>query len=106
MVVAAAELATTVPANASAGTRTGSQVPSGAVGFEMPLNRTDMADYLGLNADTLSRTMSRLRASGVISHPERHRVVVRDFAALAALTPAARALMALSGGTAEAAQGP
>jgi CRP/FNR family transcriptional regulator len=63
----------------------------------MPLSRTDMADYLGLNADTLSRTMSRLRASGLISHPERHRAVVRDFAALAALSPAAPSLMALHG---------
>lgn len=76
---------------------TGVRAPSGGVMFDMPLNRTDMADYLGLNADTLSRTISRLRASGLLSHPERHRALVRDFEALAALTPAAGALMALCG---------
>jgi CRP/FNR family transcriptional regulator len=77
--------------------RTGVLSPCGGLAFDMPLSRTDMADYLGLNADTLSRTMSRLRASGLISHPERHRAVVRDFAALAALSPAAPSLMALHG---------
>lgn len=77
--------------------RTGMQAPCGGLDFEIPLNRTDIADYLGLNADTLSRTMSRLRASGLLSHPERHRGLVRDLSSLTALTPAARALMELSG---------
>jgi CRP/FNR family transcriptional regulator, anaerobic regulatory protein len=77
--------------------RTGMRAPGGGLNFEIPLSRTDIADYLGLNADTLSRTMSRLRASGLLSHPERNRGLVRDLSALAALTPAARALMALSG---------
>jgi CRP/FNR family transcriptional regulator, anaerobic regulatory protein len=75
--------------------RTGAPAASGGVMFEMPLSRTDMADYLGLNADTLSRTISRLRASGLLSHPERHKGLVRDLGALAALTPAAPALRAL-----------
>jgi CRP/FNR family transcriptional regulator, anaerobic regulatory protein len=74
---------------------TGVRAPSGAVAFEMPLRRTDMADYLGLNADTLSRTMSRLRASGLLSHPDRHRAIIRDLDALAALTPAAQSIRAL-----------
>jgi CRP/FNR family transcriptional regulator len=77
--------------------RTGVPAPCGGVEFEMPLRRTDMADYLGLNADTLSRTMSRLRATGLFGHPERHRALVRDLAALAALTPAAQSLMTLYG---------
>jgi len=80
--------------------RIGVRSPCGGVVFDMPLSRTDMADYLGLNADTLSRTISRLRASGLLSHPERHRGLVRDFEALAALTPAACALEALYGGSA------
>jgi CRP/FNR family transcriptional regulator len=75
--------------------RMGTRVPGGGVGFELPLSRTDMADYLGLNADTLSRTMSRLRSSGLLNHPERHRAVVRDLTALAALSPAAPSLTAL-----------
>ncbi|MEZ5828602.1 MAG: Crp/Fnr family transcriptional regulator [Hyphomicrobiales bacterium] len=78
--------------------RIGVRAPGGGLTFEMPLSRTDLADYLGLNADTLSRTMSRLRASGLISFQDRQHAVVRDFVALAALTPAAQSLMALCGG--------
>ncbi len=37
--------------------------------------------------------MSRLRTSGVLSHTDRNRAVVRDFRALAALSPAARSLI-------------
>ena len=78
--------------------RTGTPSPSGGgVVFDMPLSRTEIADYLGLNADTLSRTMSRLRSSGVLNHTERNRAVLRDLRALAALSPAARALIELHG---------
>jgi len=76
---------------------TGVRAPGGGVAFDMPLSRTDMADYLGLNPDTLSRATSRLRATGLLSQPERHRGLVRDFESLAALTPAAQSLMALLG---------
>ena len=37
------------------GTSTG-----GAIAFDMPLSRNEVAEYLALNADTLSRIMSRL----------------------------------------------
>jgi len=77
--------------------RTGVRAPCGGLAFEVPLRRSDIADYLGLNADTLSRTMSRLRASGLLSHPERHRALIRNISDLAALSPAARSLMALHG---------
>jgi CRP/FNR family transcriptional regulator len=78
--------------------RTGTPSPSGGgVVFDMPLSRNDVADYLGLNADTLSRAMSRLRAAGVLNHTERNRAVLRDLRALAALSPAARALIDLHG---------
>ena len=58
--------------------RTGVSLPSG-VAFELPFNRKDIADYLGLNPDTLSRIMSRLKTAGLIGHSERNRAVVRDF---------------------------
>jgi CRP-like cAMP-binding protein len=77
--------------------RTGTPSPGGGLVFDMPLSRTDVADYLGLNADTLSRTMSRLRSSGVLNHTERNRAVLRDLRALAALSPASRALFDLHG---------
>ena len=78
--------------------RTGVSSASG-VAFELPFNRKDIADYLGLNPDTLSRIMSRLKAAGLIGHSERNRAVVRDFPALAARSPAARSLLEISGGS-------
>ena len=72
---------------------------AGGVAFELPFNRKDVADYLGLNPDTLSRIMSRLKAAGLIAHSERNRAVVRDFPALAARSPAARSLIEISGGS-------
>ena len=72
--------------------RAGSSCPSG-IAFEMPLSRKEIADYLGLNADTLSRVMSRLKSAGLLSQPERSHAVIRDFHALTAMSPAARTLM-------------
>lgn len=75
--------------------RTGVSSANGVV-FELPFNRKDIADYLGLNPDTLSRIMSRLKAAGLIAHSERNRAVLRDFQALAARSPAARSLIEIS----------
>jgi len=76
--------------------RTGRCLPQGVV-FDLPASRKDIADYLGLNPDTLSRIMSRFRSASLFSHAERNRILVRDFAALAARSPAASSLMALDG---------
>lgn len=48
-----------------------------------------------LNPDTLSRIVARLRRDGILGHSVRNRVPVRDFRALARLTPAARSLAAI-----------
>jgi CRP/FNR family transcriptional regulator len=72
--------------------RTGTNSSGGSVAFEMPFSRKDVADYLGLNPDTVSRIMSRFRATGLIAHSDRSRVVVPDLAALAARSPAAQSL--------------
>ncbi len=77
--------------------RTGVNSSNGGVAFEIPFSRADIADYLGLNPDTLSRIMSRLKAAGVIGHADRNRAVIRDLAALAARSPAARFLIEVSG---------
>ncbi len=77
--------------------RIGVSSASGGVAFDLLLNRKDVADYLGLNPDTLSRIMSRLKAAGLIAHSERNRAVVPDFRALAARSPAARSLIEISG---------
>jgi CRP/FNR family transcriptional regulator len=76
--------------------RIGTQLPGG-VAFDIPLARTDAAFYLGLNPDTLSRVMSRLRAKGIFSREGRSQITLRDFRALAALTPAAQALAEIHG---------
>lgn len=76
--------------------RSGTQLPGG-VAFDLPLARADIAGYLGLNPDTLSRIMSRLRRSGVFTRHGRNQILVRDFAALAELTPAAQILAEMHG---------
>ena len=44
----------------------GEAEPVGPVTFELPLGRGDMADFLGLTIETVSRQISRLRREGVI----------------------------------------
>lgn len=73
--------------------RTGLARSGGAMTIDMPFSRKDIADYLGLNADTVSRTMSRLRSSGILSPGERNRVIIGDFDRLAGLSPAAPSLI-------------
>ncbi len=52
--------------------------------FEIPLTRADMADFLGLTIETVSRQISRLRRAGTIA-VERHRLVtILDAGALVA----------------------
>jgi len=60
--------------------------------IDLPLSRADMADHLGLNADTLSRIMSALRTAGIIEPLGRHRLVVRDWRGLRDRSPLADAL--------------
>ena len=69
----------------------GKTLPTG-LSFEIPLTRSDMADYMALNPDTLSRLVSRLRSSGVLAMPARSRATIKDVAAMEAMTPLAAAL--------------
>ena len=71
---------------------TGTPSAAGGILVDMPFRRNDLADYLGLNPDTLSRIVARLRRDGILGHSARSRTLVRDFRALARLTPAARSL--------------
>lgn len=52
------------------------QDESGAV--QIPMSRLDMADYLGLTIETVSRVFSRLKHEGSISLLEKNRFIIRD----------------------------
>lgn len=53
--------------------------------FDIPMPRSDIADFLGLSHETVSRTLTRLRLAGVIDLPNKHRVCVRQPSTLKAL---------------------
>ena len=46
--------------------------------FELPLDRRQMGDVLGLTIETISRQMTQLRTSGIIDTPDRRTVVILD----------------------------
>ncbi len=50
--------------------------------IEVPLTREEMADYLGLTLETVSRQMSALRREGIIVTSGKRGVTIPDFAAL------------------------
>jgi CRP-like cAMP-binding protein len=54
--------------------------------IDLPMSRTDIADYLGLTIETVSRTFSALKQEGVIALPSAHRIVVADRSALEELS--------------------
>jgi CRP/FNR family transcriptional regulator, anaerobic regulatory protein len=49
----------------------------------MPVTRTEMADYLGLRLETVSRQLKQLEAIGIIKRLDPRRISVRDVEALA-----------------------
>ncbi|MEX3007226.1 helix-turn-helix domain-containing protein [Hoeflea sp. TYP-13] len=53
--------------------------------FDIPMCRSDIADFLGLSHETISRTLTRLRQNGIIDLPNKHRVCVRRPSELKAL---------------------
>ncbi|RAI43060.1 helix-turn-helix domain-containing protein [Rhodoplanes roseus] len=54
----------------------------GVDAFELPMSRQDIADYLGLTIETISRTLTQLEGTGAIGVPTCRRIVLRDRAAL------------------------
>ncbi|MTW17690.1 helix-turn-helix domain-containing protein [Rhodoplanes serenus] len=49
---------------------------------ELPMSRQDIADYLGLTIETISRTLTQLESTGAILVPTCRRIVLRDRRAL------------------------
>lgn len=56
--------------------------PSKRLDFDLPLSRQEMADYLGLTLETVSRQMTALRKDKVISLDGKRHVTIEDFKAL------------------------
>lgn len=52
--------------------------------FDLPLSRAEIADFLGLTIETVSRQLTRLRNEGVIRVTQQRHVVVDDMRKLAA----------------------
>lgn len=59
------------------------KVPRGRATFELPLTRSDIADYLGLTIETVSRQLTRLKTSNVIHLTTSRFVMVPDLGCLA-----------------------
>jgi len=54
--------------------------------LELPMSRSDIADYLGLTIETVCRVMSAFKRAGAIGIPTPQRVELRDRAALTAIS--------------------
>ncbi len=50
--------------------------------FKLPMTRSDIADYLGLTIETVSRTLTRLRSEGVIEIVSQSELLIEDPAGL------------------------
>ncbi len=67
-----------------------SEVVAGSGGdgsrFEIPMSRTEIADYLGLTTETVSRCFSRLKDRGLLSFTDARHITIRDIDRLLALS--------------------
>lgn len=69
---------------------------AGLAVVELPMSRTDVANYLVINMDTLSRTMMKFCSWGLIKRESRHSIRIIDRDGLAAKSPLSRLLQAHS----------
>jgi CRP/FNR family transcriptional regulator, anaerobic regulatory protein len=59
---------------------------SGVLSFEIPLSRSDIADFLGLTIETVSRHFTKLRQAGAINLLNNRVVEIPDLSKLHAMT--------------------
>lgn len=57
-------------------------VEDGPANLSLPVTRSEMADYLGLTIETISRTLTRLKQSGLIGLPDAETVRITNVARL------------------------
>jgi CRP/FNR family transcriptional regulator, anaerobic regulatory protein len=65
--------------------RQGSPCGAPRARFSLPMTRGDIADYLGLTIETVSRTLTKLRTEGMIDIPSSTEMVIRHRMALETL---------------------
>ena len=58
---------------------------SEGIGFELPMNREDLANYAGVTRETMSRKLGLLTKEGIISTIGNKIILVKDYEALAHL---------------------
>jgi CRP-like cAMP-binding protein len=58
------------------------QRASGGNAIDLPMSRQDIADYLGLTIETVSRTLTSLEAAAAIEVSTSRRIVLRNRSAL------------------------
>jgi CRP/FNR family transcriptional regulator len=46
--------------------------------FELPMDRQQMGDVLGLTIETVSRQLTKLKDADMIELPDRRRVIIKD----------------------------
>lgn len=56
--------------------------------IELPMSRTDIADYLGLTIETVCRVLSGFKRDAVIAIPNAHQIELRDRQAIEAVCEA------------------
>ena len=56
-----------------------------ATPLPLPMSRADIADYLGLTTETVSRSFTQLRQAKLIAKDRQNRVEIRDFEQLTEL---------------------
>ncbi|CAA7611487.1 Transcriptional activatory protein AadR [Candidatus Terasakiella magnetica] len=71
---------------ASRASRTGDPIPAQVA---LPMSRADIADYLGLTIETVSRTFTQLRRDAIIDLPASGHAVLNDWGALKELAEGA-----------------
>ena len=74
--------------------RLGNSSPEG-LSFRGPFCHIVIADYLALNADTLSRIMSRLKVRDIVMQKAREHTLASDEKVLCDLSPITNAMVAL-----------
>jgi CRP/FNR family transcriptional regulator len=51
---------------------------AGEISFDLPLTRADIADFLGLTIETVSRQLTKLRKDGLIAVENNRHITVFD----------------------------